>query len=137
MREANKQVGTWNAARARAELEQWESSGQTMAAFSRARGYPANRLSWWKGELRRREQLAKQGEGAATAGLVPRRATTVAALRSGTLVEATISGADGTRFGGVVVIIEPRSGVRVEINDAERVGPRWVAQVAAQLGRGG
>jgi hypothetical protein len=125
MRKSVKQKYQWNADRARAELALWRSSGETMEAFSGKRGYPANRLSWWKRQLRLTGQWTEQQEGKASAGSEKARAASI--------LEATVTGA-ASRAGAIV---EMGFGVRIEVADTATVDPRWVAAVAAHLSRGG
>lgn len=125
MRKLSKPAEHWNTAKARTELREWQGSGQTMEAFSSARGYPAHRLSWWKRQLRLRgEELV--GKEAVLSE--PRDARPV-----GAMLQAMVTG----RENGAAAVVETALGVRIEVAQPERVDPSWVAAVAAHLSRGG
>lgn len=127
MGKSGKQKKHWKAKQARAELTLWRDSGQTMAAFSRQRGYSANRLSWWKGELPRRGEPAFETEAASAEG-------DTAETAAGQILEATVL---GISRGAAAAVVETGLGVRIEVADTERVSPLWVAAVAGQLSREG
>ena len=66
----------WSEVEVRAMLREWESSGQTLTAFARRRGYVPERLRRWKKKL--------EGKPASGARFVPVEIPgSTAALRSG------------------------------------------------------
>lgn len=96
-----------------------------MEAFSSKRGYRANRLSWWKRELRLKGQWTPK-EAAERTG---KRTQETA----GTILEATVVGAASNW----TVVVEMGMGVRIKVANPAAVEPRWIATVAANLARGG
>lgn len=52
MEHGRKRARKWTRVEAEGELVAWRSSGKTQAAYSRERGYSANRLSNWLARLR-------------------------------------------------------------------------------------
>jgi transposase-like protein len=97
-------ASVWTPGDARAILDEWRRSGDSLPAFARRHGVAVARLYWW----RRRIRDAPSVTAAPTLSIVP------AAIRSGaTTVTIRISGE-----------------VAVEIANAS---PSWVAALVAEL----
>jgi transposase-like protein len=107
----NQQLGEatseWTEDEARAALERWRRSGDTIAAFARAHGVSAPRLYWWR---RRLSGKAPSPEPRPEIRLAP----------------ATILSA------AVTVEVRLASGVVVEVTGAS---PSWTAAMIAELTR--
>jgi transposase-like protein len=96
----------WTDDDARIVLDEWQRSGETMAAFARQHGLTAARLYWWKKRLRR----AAPSPPAPTLSLVP------ASIVSG---ETTLT----IRMPGEVAI------------EVANASPSWAAALIAELAR--
>lgn len=104
----------WTASDARQMLDAWQSSGQSLNAFSAEHGVKPERLSWWKARLH-------DWSANATAKVErPARLVPAVVRPGGTEAEAVV------RF---------PSGVAVEVMDTASVSPQWLAVVAAELAR--
>ena len=95
----------WNEEQAREVLEEWKRSGETLAAFSRKRGFVPERLYIW------RKRFA---------------AELSAPTRALSLVPATVVSTDAE------VVVRLRDGVVIEVANAS---PRWVASMVTELTR--
>jgi transposase-like protein len=100
-------AGTWTDDDARAVLEEWRRSGDSIAAFARRHSVPAWRLYSWREKLR---TTAKPG-AAPTLTLVP---ASIVAVSGATLT---------LRLPGEVSI------------DIANASPSWVATLVAELTR--
>ena len=98
-RRSTSQIPTETERRMRALLKEQARSGRTLTEFSRRRGIPRVRLSWWKGEIRRREGVRSGSRPRRTPRLLP--------------VEVTGSSAPPVWTRDLV--IELRSGHRVHV----------------------
>lgn len=82
----------WTEDEARTALARWQQSGQTIAAYARARGVSAPRLYWWRRRLRATAPAAELGGPElrlAPATIVSTGATVELRLPSGVVVEVT------------------------------------------------
>jgi transposase-like protein len=95
----------WTEEDARQVLDEWRRSGDTLAAFARARGLVPERIAWW------RKRLAGS------------RSTTGPAL---TLVPATVVTMEPA------VVLRLPNGLALEVSNAS---PSWIAAVARELTR--
>ena len=130
----------WTEEHAKRQLEACARSGLSDASFAQREGIRARRLQWWRDRL-----------GVRTAG---KRAGRRRSLSAPAVVkEAATTGSDGGRAriafapavlkkasrvllaGSAVVVIETRSGARLEIADAGRVLPSWIGAVVRELER--
>jgi|SRR5882757_3104875 len=96
----------WTEDDARQVLDEWRQSGQTIAAFARARRVSAPRLYWW------RRRLSKVGAVAPAMSLVPAKIV--------------------MRGESAPIVIRLPSGVALEMADAS---PRLVAAIVRELER--
>jgi hypothetical protein len=96
----------WTEDDARLVLDEWRQSGQSIAAFARARHMSAPRLYWW------RKRLPKNLVTAPMMSLVPAKIV----ARS----EAT------------AIVIRMPSGIAIEIANAS---PSWIAAIVTELER--
>ena len=103
----------WSRDQAVAILEEWRSSGQSIAAFARERGVVAQRLHWWRAQLR--------GQPA------PREAAP-----GHKLVPAIIT---GTPLLAASVTVRTTTGEAVEVSEPSSVSPDWVAAVVVAISR--
>ena len=110
--EAKRSWKQWKPEQARQELEDWRSSGQTLATYAERRGVTTTRLSWW------RERLGEPNEPGSEMRLVPAIVTSMPAS------------------GGVVTVRLPGD-VTLEVSDVRLVPADWVAAVAWKLSRAG
>jgi transposase-like protein len=99
-------ASAWTAEDARAIFDEWQRSGESLAAFARRHGVSVSRLYWWK----RRVQLP----------------TSTASVSPLSLVPASIISE------GATVTIRIPGEVTIEIASAS---PSWVAAVVAELAR--
>jgi hypothetical protein len=103
--------GRWDARIARRALTSWRASGLTQGEFARMYGFPAQRLSWWRRRLEKKTR--RRGvDGAPSLAFIP---------------------ADVHRSSTVVVQLA--GGVLLEIADAAKVAPSWIAALARELER--
>ena len=100
-------AGTWTDDDARRVLEEWQRSGDTIAAFARRHSVSAWRLYWWRTKLR---TTAK-----------PRAAPTLS------LVPASI-----VAVSGVTLTLRLPGEVSIDVANAS---PSWVATLVAELTR--
>jgi hypothetical protein len=109
----------WTAVDARAVLQMWRASRQSMAAFGRRNGVGAQRLSWWNKRL---ADWRDQGgdERASEPSLVP----------------AIVRGSEVALHAAALVVRLP-SGIAFEIADPGAVAPPWLAAVVSELSRAG
>lgn len=96
----------WSAAEARAALDEWRRSGETVTGFARRHGMSAQRLYWWKKQL---------GGSASTWGAGP-----------------SLVPADVIAEGGVEMTIRCGGEIAIEIAGASA---SWVAAMVAELAR--
>ena len=108
--------GQWTAAIAQTELARWAKSGLSMRAYSEERGYPAQRLSWWRRRLGTCESSEVAGDGA----------------QATKLVEATLVG-----FSAAPAVVIDTGDVRFEVASSERVSPSWLVEVVLGLAQRG
>ena len=108
------QTPRWGADDARAVLQAWATSGESVAAFARRHGLVAQRLLWW----RRRLGVAAASKQAAPT-FIP-----VAVRNSQT--------PNGTRAPLVVTLAH--DDVRVEVHDVDASTAAWVATLARAHG---
>ena len=107
------QAERWSREQAAAVLEEWKSSGLSIAAFARERGVVAQRLHWWRARLR--DQSA------------PRVA------RSGRkLVPAIIT---GVPLLAAPVTVRTTTGELVDVSEPSSVSPDWLAAVVVAISR--
>ena len=97
----------WSAEEAQRILDEWTGSGESLAAFSRKRGYAAARLYWWRNRLANKNGLAEKPRLL----LVPASVMTESAA---------------------TVTIRLASGIGVEATGAT---PEWIAAVVGELTR--
>ena len=90
----------------------WEESGQSMKTFCRSRGIHTERLARWR---RRLDSMTKSSQ--------PERSAA-----AGRWVEAVISGADEA-----ALVVQLRSGDRIEIADPARVDATWLSKLVSGL----
>ena len=109
----------WTAADARAVLQMWKASRQSMAAFGQRYGVGAQRLSWWN------KRLAEWRDGGGNQ-LAP----------GPSLVPAIVRGSEVTLHAAALVMRLP-SGIALEIADPGAVAPTWLAAVVGELSRAG
>src|SRR5262245_4358400 len=115
-------VRRWTAEEASTLLAEWTSSGESLAAFSRERGFNGQRLRWWQGRLAdrpadRRHRAARPGEPAILklAPVVP-------------------SSADGVwSIGCAVSIVVGERDLRIEIHDSATVSAVWVGDIVRAI----
>jgi len=107
------QAERWSREQAAAVLEEWKSSGLSLAAFARERGVVAQRLHWWRARLR--------GQPA------PR-----AVSPEHKLVPAIITGAP---LFAASVTIRATTGEVVEVSEPSSVSPDWLAAVVVAISR--
>jgi len=103
----------WSREQAAAILEEWRSSGQSIAAFAREHGVVAQRLHWWRARLR--GQPAPRADS-------PRH----------NLVPAIITGAP---LLAASVTVRTTTGEAVEVSEPSSVSPDWVAAVVVAISR--
>lgn len=103
----------WSREQAAAVLEEWKSSGLSLAAFARERGVVAQRLHWWRARLR--------GQSA------PR-----AARPGHKLVPAIIT---GVPLLAAPVTVRMTTGESMEVSEPSSVSPDWVAAVVVAISR--
>lgn len=99
-------------------LSAWRTSGLSMAAFAKARGLKEQRLSWWKKRL---------GEwGRMSSALAERTPRFVPAVVRTTRAAIELRARVTMRFA---------DGTMVEIDEPERIGIKWLAELIAALRR--
>jgi transposase-like protein len=103
----------WTADEAGIVLEQWQRSGESIAAFARRHGITPARLYWWRKRL--------------VDGACMRGAATAPSL---TLVPATVVTASTATVARVEIWL--RDGIAIEVADAS---PSWVAAIVVELER--
>ncbi len=112
----------WTPAEGREALLAWRQSGLTLADFCRQRGIGEHRLTWW------RRRLANEADSAKGSGPDARR---------GGLVEAVISGVRSEQLErSSAVVLQLRSGDRIEVGSPERVDASWLLSLCYGLDRG-
>ncbi len=102
----------WDAARATRILAAWQRSGESLAAFARAHGLNAQRLSWWRRRLDEVEEHDRRPPPVAPLAFIPAAVTAPAP--------------------GRIVVRLPR-GVEVEAADAAAAPAEWLAMLAHAL----
>ena len=108
----------WTEEHAKRQLEACARSGLSDASFAQREGIRARRLQWWRDRL-----------GVRTAGKRAGRRRSLSA-------PAVVKKASKVLLAGrAVVVIETRSGARLEIADAGRVLPSWIGAVVRELER--
>lgn len=115
-------VRRWTTEEARTLLAEWTSSGESLASFSRERGFNGQRLRWWQSRLAdrpasRRHRVARSDEPAVLklAPVVP-------------------SKADGVwSIGCAVSIVVGDRDVRLEIHDSAAVSAVWVGDIVRAI----
>ena len=105
----------WTEAHAKRLLETCDKSGLSVAEFARRQGIRAQRLHWWRARLAR-----------TPAHKAPTPTSFVPAVVKAPKVMLGRS---------MVVVIETRSGARIEIADTARVSPPWIGAVVRELER--
>ena len=110
--------GIWTPELARRLLAEWRSSGQSLAVFSRRRGFLPQRLSWW------RKRLASQEDGHADA-------TRAAPAANGGFVPFTVR--PGARS-NPAAIVDLGDALRVELGTLDRARAAWIADLVKALG---
>ena len=108
----------WTPEVARRLPAEWQRSGQSLAVFSRRRGFFPQRLSWWRKRLASQE--ARHAE-----------ATRAAPPAGGGLVPLTVR--PGTRSNAAATI-ELGDTLRVELGALDRAGAAWIADLVKALG---
>lgn len=114
-RRGARQWRQWSPEQAKRELDEWESSGESLAGFARRRGYSTQRLRWW------RDRLA-QWTGEASSGF----ARLVPAVAIPAKVEAAPF---------VPVALNLAGDLRIEVGDVAAVPPEWLAALVRELRR--
>jgi transposase-like protein len=89
----------------------WEESGQSMKTFCRSRGIHPERLGRWRRRLGTSKPVATQEQGRGW-------------------VEAVISGAGEA---STAVVVQLRSGDRIEVADPARVDAAWLSKLVSGL----
>ncbi len=107
----------WTESRARAVLDTWQRSGQTLAGFARQRGLEPQRLTWW------RTRLSRTSSGGTPSPPV-------------SLIPVTVRPAPAIAL-GVPVAITSRGGARIEVRDVGAVTAAWVAALIVALDEAG
>ena len=103
----------WTEADARAVLAESERSGESVAVFAQRNGVDPRRLYRW------RRRLEEPVERSRLAPLIP----------------VTVGGARHTEAGaGDVAVIDGE--LRVEVSDASKVAPEWVAELLRRVREG-
>ena len=99
----------WTADEARAVLEEWRRSGDTITVFARRFGVSTQRLSWW------RKRFARVSNAATSTAisLVPARLVT-------------------SEPGPVGILIRLPNGIAIETATA---APNWIGLVVAELSK--
>ncbi len=88
----------WTEADARRLLTEWATSGQPMAAYARAKGVSAQRLSWWRDRLK--GWSAAPASGVTDLQLIP--AEVMRAPAAGAVGKVTIQLASGVTVEGFI-----------------------------------
>ena len=110
--------GIWTPELARRLLAEWRSSGQSLAVFSRRRGFLPQRLSWW------RKRLASQEVRHAAA-------SSAAPPAGGGFVPLTVRPAARSN---PAAIVELGDTLRVELGTLDRASAAWIADLVKALG---
>lgn len=98
----------WTEDDARRVLDEWRQSGQSIAAFARARHISAPRLYWWRKRLPQNEAAAPM-VSLVPAKIVARPATTAIVIRMPSGVGIEIAGASPSWLASLVTEIERSS----------------------------
>ena len=107
----------WKADDARRVLAAWRRSGQSLAAFSQLHGVNKQRITWWRARLGSTSLLE------ATAPM--------------TLVPLTVRAATVPHTAGAALSLVIGDGLRLDVADASRVPPLWLAGLIDALSAGG
>ena len=113
---APRQWRQWTPEQAKRELDEWKSSGESLAGFAGRRGYSTQRLRWW------RDRLA-QWSGEASSGF--------ARLVPAVAFPAKVAAASPV----VPVTLDLPGDLRVEVGDVAAVPPEWLAALVRELRR--
>jgi transposase-like protein len=106
----------WTEADAREALAEWEQSGESVVGFARRNGVEPKRLYWW------RHQLKKGSKVVRSAPVAP-------------LIPVTVRVAESpARWLESIVIVD--GDLRIEVGDAKRVAPEWVAELLRRVREG-
>ena len=106
----------WTAAKAQEVIAEWKQSGQSMTVFCQQRGIQPERLGRWRRRLAQTSAPQEKGKE----------------LAAGGWVEAVISGA-GASIGSTAVVVQLRSGDRIEIAVPTRVDAAWLSKLVCGL----
>lgn len=109
-----KRAAKWTVEEARAELDRWSRSGQTLSQYGRERGLANQRLSYWRKRL---AELDRRSDRKTSKGDETR------------LVPAVLV----TRDAAVLRLKMPETGVEVEVAQPDAVSPAWIGQLAHAL----
>jgi hypothetical protein len=107
----------WTEKQARAVLEAWRRSGQSVAAFADAIGVVPQRLYWWKSRL---------GAGSTAPTFVP-----VVEKQSRSFAGAVTIPCPSPRSSATLVVVLT-DGVRIEVHEVDASTAAWVAAVLAE-----
>jgi hypothetical protein len=99
-------------------LAEWSASGQTQAAFCRARGLNAGTFAWWKRQLR--------GEERGATGATVRRGRRP--WQAGRFVEVRLAGASGPAY---EIVLSCGRSIRVPLSFDASALSRLIAAVEA------
>lgn len=122
----------WTSAQARKQLDAWQMSGMSMAAFCRERGIQVRRLYNWRSRLgkwidsernKRTDQDYKSNWNLES----------YSDRKSMRWVEAKITCADRERISNPVMTIRLLGGQRIDILDPERIEVSWLIQLSHGL----
>ena len=105
----------WTESVARRLLDEWSTSGESLAAFGRRKGFVPQRLAWWKKRLAAVKPAASTREAPARPAFIP---VTVCATAS--------------EPAEAVVVLD--GGVRVELRSLDGASAAWVASLVRSLG---
>jgi hypothetical protein len=110
----------WTESQARQVLQEWERSGEPMAAYARRRGLQTQRLSWW------RKRLGRGSAERAVAAVAPAAFVPVA-LRVATVSEPTAPAA------AVAAWVDVGGALRVELRVLDDASVAWLAALVRAL----